>query len=63
MSAKKTSKKASKPKKKTSPLSLKEWEKLILSDFDHCPICDKEFSIKIGCRKICKCGYQEGCED
>jgi hypothetical protein len=62
MRAKKSSKKVSKLKK-PSPLSLEEWEKLILSDFDHCPICDKEFSIKIGCRKICTCGYQEGCED
>jgi hypothetical protein len=32
-------------------------------DPQHCPYCGKKFSQAVGCRKVCTCGYMEGCED
>jgi len=28
-----------------------------------CPICGKPFTVIVGCHKICRCGYEEGCGD
>jgi len=28
-----------------------------------CPICGKPFYVIVGCHKICRCGYEEGCGD
>lgn len=45
-------------------LPIEEWERLIRAEgFTECPICGSEFYMVMGCRKICNCGYMEGCED
>jgi hypothetical protein len=28
-----------------------------------CPYCDQQFVDIVGCHKICRCGYMEGCGD
>jgi hypothetical protein len=28
-----------------------------------CPICERPFTVIVGCHKVCRCGYQEGCGD
>jgi len=28
-----------------------------------CPYCGNEFADIVGCHKICRCGYMEGCGD
>jgi hypothetical protein len=50
--------------KKEQKLSIEEWERLIRAEeFSECPFCGEEFAMVMGCRKICNCGYMEGCED
>jgi len=45
-------------------ITISEWERLIRAEeFSECPICGGEFVVEMGCRKICSCGYMEGCED
>ncbi len=34
-----------------------------LPDPTVCPICQKPFTVIVGCHKICRCGYEEGCGD
>lgn len=30
---------------------------------DFCPVCGKAFALVVGCHKVCRCGYEEGCGD
>jgi len=32
-------------------------------DPDTCPYCGERFCDVVGCHKICRCGYMEGCGD
>lgn len=47
------------PKRAAGPLLYVD-ERL---DPRRCPYCDRRFSQIVGCRKVCRCGYMEGCED
>ncbi len=36
---------------------------LIDDDPRCCAYCGEPFALVIGCHKVCRCGYQEGCGD